>query len=246
MDSLRAQTLNRDHSTDPPNKVDGLLDINVLPDRYQRRRISFTTIFAWLLFVALVGLLYLSFQRFQQGTRTLAEQRLRFQTVQEALDAAEAQPAEIEQLQTDIDTLQERPSVLEAALAMVNIQPVQWGSLLAEIVLAAPDDVRITTLSQNADLVNIVGVADEYDQPLAYRDDLKAQGMLFEVRLVSITRVAAEDLEQLLEEAPTPAEQPEEVEATNEEDAQNFLYQFEIQLRVPEAVQATPTPEVTE
>ena len=236
MENLRAQAMNQENSTDPPERVEGLLNINVLPERYQPRRVAFTTVLAWLIFVALVGLLYLSTQRFQQGTQALAEQRVRFAAAQEALQAAEVQPAEIEALQNEISALQEQAGELAEAVELVNIQRVQWGSQLAGIVLAAPDGLRLNTISQEGEQVTLSGMAEQYGLPLAYRDSLMDNPDLSNVVLLSIARIEADELEIEAAVEPTPTE-TEEGEAEAAATPVEFFYQFTIRLEVPAAVE---------
>lgn len=244
MDSLRAQSVGNKASEPPPERVEGLLDINVLPDRYKPRRISFTVVLAWLLLVVLVGLLYLSFQRFEAGTQQLAAQQLRFQTAQEALQAAEVQPAELEELQADIDSLIAQGDELEDVLSQVNIQWVQWGPLLADAAEMTPENVVLTALEQNDNEITLSGLASAYQDPIDYRDSLMASGLGAQVQLLSVTRVEL-DAEPAVVVA-TPTVESDEPEAAPIQQTDRFAYEFQLLLTLPEPSVATQSSEVTQ
>ncbi|NIV40563.1 MAG: hypothetical protein GWN58_67530, partial [Anaerolineae bacterium] len=138
--------------------VEGLLDLNVLPKRYQPSRPSFLTISAWLLFLVLLGLLVPSTTQFQEASSSLAAQRIRLELAQEQLAQDRSSPEELETLRADIEATWRRAEELQVSLASLNIQTVQWGPRLAEAVAAAPAGIRFESVQEDSDLITIVGL----------------------------------------------------------------------------------------
>lgn len=226
MDNLRSRNI--DQHREVPERIEGLIDLNLLPSRYLPQRPSFLTIAAWLLAIALLGLLLPSTTRFREATAALSLERNRLQIAQDRLLEESVEPEELEAVRTDIEAAQSRATELRSALDQVDIQVVRWGHRLQDAVDAAPDGIRIETIQEDEGRVTILGLADRYGEPLAYVDALTELDAYDSVVLQAINRVEFEPgvdpflgFEGLLEEedgeepppTPTPAPDDETVVA---------------------------------
>lgn len=237
MDSLRSQAIGRSTS-DPPERVAGLPDLNLLPARYRPTRPSLTTVGAWLLFVILLGLLYPSYTRFQEASSSLAAQRVRLDAAQERLDNTLVQPQQLEETRAEIELARETAAGLRQALAEVRIQTMLWGFQLKSVVAALPASVEIESLRHEQSALGIAGTAQEYGAVLEYAEALRSLGDFDSVSVEAISRVEAGVLEELLAaegEPPAPVTPEAEVEE-GEAAPVEYVYAFTIRASTGEGV----------
>lgn len=228
MDSLRSQTIGRSTS-DPPDRIVGLPDLNLLPARYRPTRPSLATVGAWLLFVALLGLLYPSYTRFQEASGSLGAQRVRLSAAQERLDNTQVQPQQLEEARAEIELARETAAGLQEALAEVRIQTLLWGLQLKSVVAALPTSVEIESLRHEQAALGIAGTAQEYGAVLDYAEDLRSLGDFESVTVEAISRVEVAVLEEALAaEGEPPAPATPESEAEEETASIEYVYAFTI------------------
>lgn len=229
MDSLRSQTIGRSTS-DPPERVPGLPDLNILPARYRPTRPSLITVGAWLLFIVLLMLLYPSYLRFTEASASLAVQKFHLRAAQDRLDSTEIQPQELEDTRAEIELARETAVGLRQALAEVRIQTMLWGPQLKTVVAASPVSVEIESLRHEQSALAITGTAQEYGAVLDFAEELRSLGDFDSVTVEAISRVEASVLEQVLAaegEPPAPVTPEAEAEEGATEPIE-YVYAFTI------------------
>jgi hypothetical protein len=158
---------------DTPARLEGMIDLNLLPQRYRRRWPRPSTVLAWLLMFILLGALYYSYQAFETANRHYAEQRTDLATAREELEASDPVSEQIAQLRTEIEAERQRAQALERAATALDGIDERKAYLLACHEFATAQLAAAQRLHQapQPDQVVIGGVGrrDGADAALAWR-----------------------------------------------------------------------------
>jgi Tfp pilus assembly protein PilN len=164
------------------------IDINILPDRYRPRHISWRAARRWILAVAFLLMLAPAASLYYRtsGLEEAALQRLT--DVQTTLRAYTPLAEEKSALEAQIEETDRQSAEIEAAHASISIQANPWSELLQEIIDTVPAGIELTKLDQGANEVSIVGLAADHRLPLTLSEALIATGSFESVTVNSIVR----------------------------------------------------------
>ena len=81
----------------------GLFDINILPQRYRRKRIRLVSILPWFTFVTLLGLLYFSGILALEAQGQFKQSQIDLARVQSALESYQSSAEQVESLENEIE-----------------------------------------------------------------------------------------------------------------------------------------------
>jgi Tfp pilus assembly protein PilN len=176
-----------------PARVEGILNLNVLPARHQPPRLSWRTLTAWIAVAVLLGLLYFSYQQFEMAGQALELQREDLTQVRQELVEAQALPVRQEHLIAEIALAEENLRALQDALDRLSIQQVSWGPVLERAVSLAPDGISLEQIQQARGQVSLVGLSRAYPLPLTYAEALRTSGLFDYVTVRSIDRIMPEE-----------------------------------------------------
>jgi len=166
------------------------IDLNLLPERYRRRRLSFRGLRPWILTIGFSLMLVPSFKLLGQASANLKPlQEDSRQTLAELAGFREVSE-ERQALQKDYEDLISLTAQIEADYQSISIQQVLWGPMLKTVVGLVPGGVRLTSISQSVDEVTLEGEADSYMLPLDYADRLREGGQFSDVIVDSLRRLA--------------------------------------------------------
>ena len=166
------------------------IDLNLLPERYRRRRLSFRGLRPWILTIGFSLMLVPSFKLLGQASANLKPlQEDSRQTLAELAGFREVSE-ERQALQKDYEDLISQTAQIEADYQSISIQQVLWGPMLKTVVGLVPGGVRLTSISQSVDEVTLEGEADAYMLPLDYADRLREGGQFSDVIVDSLRRLA--------------------------------------------------------
>jgi len=166
------------------------IDLNLLPERYRRRRLSFRGLRPWILTIGFSLMLVPSFKLLGQASANLKPlQEDSRQTLAELAGFREVSE-ERQALQKDYEDLISQTAQIEADYQSISIQQVLWGPMLKTVVGLVPGGVRLTSISQSVDEVTLEGEADAYMLPLDYADRLREGGLFSDVIVDSLHRLA--------------------------------------------------------
>lgn len=234
MDNLRARAIGPEGAERPPDRLEGLLDVNLLPARYRRARVSWSSVLAWLALIALFGLLVPSYQQWQSASARLNTERQALAQTQAEMEAMDPNAEARAKLQEQIDDAYSHAADLRTAASSISIQDVQWGTTIALIQAAGVKDLRLTEVLVDGGTVNLNGDAKSYSLPLDYAAALRSNGEFPSVIVESISKFELSP-EQQAELAGGTVSAPSEVETAAESGAEPvFRYAFEISVVVRE------------
>ncbi|MGA9532052.1 MAG: hypothetical protein WBR18_05000 [Anaerolineales bacterium] len=243
MDNLRARAIDHDEAAQPPDRLVGLLDVNLLPDRYQKARISWSSVLAWLALIALIGLLVPSYQQWQRASARVDAERLTFSQAQVEMQAIDPNAEARAKLQEQIDAARSGADALRSAAAAISIQDVQWGQTIASLRAAQGEDLRLTGILVEGGTVQLSGDARSYSLPLDYAAALRSNGEFLSVVVDSISKIELppEQQAELADIASaSPAAEGTPVPGVDEP-VIRYAFQISVIVQIPE----TPAGEVT-
>jgi Tfp pilus assembly protein PilN len=179
-----------------------LFDINILPERYRRRRLSLMVLLPWLLLIILLGTIYPTYQLAVNSQAGFREKRQELAEAQAALEIYQSNNQERDDLQTQIDTSSAQRDAIIQSLGGLQLSSSKWSPTLFQIESQIPGGIRLSGLSQQGETIRLNGTADQYELVINLLDSLLALDNLKHVGIDSIERVELENM-------PTPVPEVE-------------------------------------
>lgn len=170
---------------DDPN----LIELNVLPQRYRRRRFQLLTVLPWVLWVLLLALLYPIGTRFIRTEESFQEASREFQQVQLTMQEYQPLAEEIESLQSELETVNEEAEKIRTSLEEIKVESPQWSELISLVHQETPLRVELDRISQGENQIFVSGLADTYRDILIMAENLNSHDEFTDAQLESITRV---------------------------------------------------------
>lgn len=204
-----------------------MIDINLIPSRYQARKLKLRSLRPWLFILASALVLVFALQHYARVHARMRSVEGDLATVQGALSDYQPLIEERDALISQLDGAKLQIAEIEDAYQAIDIQNVIWSEILDFAVQTAPPDVEFTFVDQSAGVVVISGVAERYLSPITFADDLAASGRFEDVLIESIVKV--EPALEVVAEEGEDAEEPTVIALPEP------VYEFEITLVLFEA-----------
>jgi len=201
-----------------------MLDLNILPERYQRRRLSLRTLRLWFVMLAFAGLIYPSYLIYSQADTALKRQENKLAGIQLVLDEYEPLVEEKDELLAQIQETENQNLEIEMVAENAVIQDEVWSEILQSIVSTIPEGIELVSIHQRDTEVLIVGLAEDRRLPPSLMDALLDSGNFSEARIEYMVKQLPEETES--EEIVAPISSP--------------AYEFEIMLDLGSDVEEIP------
>lgn len=197
-----------------------LFDINILPDRFRRKKLTLMVLLPWLLLAVLLGTIYPVYILANKTQDTFQEKRLALARVQAELDFYQTSSQEREDLQTQLDDALAQKDAIIQSYGGLQLDNIQWSPTLIQINQQLPEGASWIQISQQDKTIRLDGVAREYHLVLDLQDALNSLAGLVEVEIDSIEQIDLEELPESFAE--------EEAEALLSSVAPPTYYRFSI------------------
>lgn len=171
---------------DPDAPGSDLIDLNILPEKYRRRRLRLASVLPWLLALAAILVLVPNYQRFAQANAQIAVLEADLVRVQEALSARNPAGVEAEELRATLDEVLARIDEIEGAYEAVAPQQMAWTEALRAIEEAIPEGVGLTSLSQTGRQITLAGTASDHIKVHMLKANLWNSGFFSSVTIQSV------------------------------------------------------------
>lgn len=202
-----------------------LFDINILPQRYRRRKIRFINILPWLVFLLLLGALYPSGITAMGAQSEFRLTQRKLNGLQSLIEDYQSAAEEMESLQTEIDLQLERRDQILSSYQGLDLKGSNWSSILFLIEENAPAGILWTQITQKDGEIRLDGIANAYPTVLSLRDSLET--------IDGIIRIQINSVDQILEESPVIIS-PETGEGSQPGSIQSPPYHFTLLATVAE------------
>jgi Tfp pilus assembly protein PilN len=170
-----------------------MFDINILPQRYRRRRPRLIAILPWLIFILLLGALYQTGLMAMQAQAGFQQKQIELSEIQDTLENYMAAANEKEALQAEVDARKEARDLILESYQGLEIQGSNWSNLLHTLERTIPSGIQLSLLYQVENEIRLEGEAESYDFVLEFLDALELREELSEVYIGSVTQVEDED-----------------------------------------------------
>ena len=194
-----------------------MIDLNILPEEYRKRKITLSALRPWLFLFAFALILIPTLQLYSKASRELGRVEGDLAKVQAALDDYKPLAEEKAALEAKIEQALDQAGEIESATDSATIQEIVWSDILQNILRIAPAGIQLTIIDQLGYEVVIVGVAEGHRLPMTYADDLIESGLFVSLVVNSIVQI--KEPEPIPGEPVSPDTPP--------------LYEFEMSLILP-------------
>lgn len=207
-----------------------LFDINILPDRFRRKKLTLMILLPWLLLAVLLGTIYPVYTLASQAQSSFQDQRLALARVQAELDFYQITSQEQEDLQTRLDEALAQKDAIVQSFSGLQLATNKWSPTLIQINQQLPEGISWVQVSQQEDkTIRLDGVTREYLLVLDLLDSLNSLDGLADAEIDSIEQVDPEEISEALLE--------DEVDALLSSVATPGYYRFTILARAAGEVQ---------
>ena len=173
-----------------------LFDINILPDRFRRRKFRLVNALPWLVLIVLLGTLYPATISTFQAQAEFRLKQIEFTDLQSTLTNYQIAAVEMENIQAEIESQIEIRDQIEASYQGIDLQGTYWSHLLFQIDQTTPAGISWTQITQVEDQIRLEGIASTYPTILILQDSL--------AEINGILSVQIESVDQVLDEADGP------------------------------------------
>ncbi len=185
-----------------------LIDLNILPQKYRRRRLRLASMLPWLLAVVVILLLLPNYQHLTQANAQIAVLEADLVGVQEMLNARNPAGVEAEELRASLDQLLARIGEIEGAYEAVAPEQMAWTGALRAIEEAIPKGVELTSLSQTDRQITLAGTASDHIKVQILKANLENSGFFSSVTIQSMVALPTPTPTPTSTPAPTPTPTP--------------------------------------
>jgi Tfp pilus assembly protein PilN len=170
-----------------------LFDINILPDRFRRKKLSLASILPWLILAVLLGTIYPTYQLAIQEQSAFRDNRLALARVQAELDFYQTSSQEQEDLQNQIDDALAQKDAIILSFGGLKFSNIKWSPTLFQINQLLPEGVSWVQISQQNESIQLDGYSAEYQRVINLLDSLKSLDNLGSVEISSIEQMDPEE-----------------------------------------------------
>jgi Tfp pilus assembly protein PilN len=194
----------------------GLFDINILPQRYRRKRIGWVNILPWLLFIVLLGLLYFSGTLALEAQAQFKQSQIDLAQVQSALESYQSSAEEVDLLENEAYQLRDQ---ITASYQGIDLTGTHWSDTLFNIQGIIPEGISLTLITHRENHILLQGISNSYPVILDLVEKLN--------ELDAVQSVQIETVTQIIEAEPTGVE-VETGEESQPGTSKNTPYSFSI------------------
>jgi len=140
----------------------GLFDINILPQRYRRKRIRLVSILPWLLFIVLLGLLYFSGILALEAQAQFKQSQIDLAQVQSALENYQSSAEQVESLENEIEAANLLRDQITDSYQGVDLTGTHWSDTLFSIKGIIPEGISLSLVTQQENQILLQGISNSY------------------------------------------------------------------------------------
>ncbi|MCD4801765.1 MAG: PilN domain-containing protein [Anaerolineales bacterium] len=167
----------------------GLFDINILPQRYRRKRIRLVSILPWLLFIVLLGLLYFSGILALEAQAQFKQSQIDLAQVQSALENYQSSAEQVESLENEIEAANLLRDQITDSYQGVDLTGTHWSDTLFSIKGIIPEGISLSLVTQQENQILLQGISNSYSIILDLVENLNGLDAVQNVQIESVTRI---------------------------------------------------------
>ena len=170
-----------------------MFDINLLPQRYRRRKIKLWMVLPTILLLILLGAAYPAYQSAVLAQADYGESQSSLTLIQTTLEEFQASNQDLSDILTEIQTEVELRDQILASYGGLQVSGEKWSPILNDILQSSPDGIQWLAISREENLIRLEGVAGSYNLLISLADGLEPIGGIQEVEIGSVETFLSED-----------------------------------------------------
>jgi len=171
----------------------GLFDINILPQRYRRKRIRLVSILPWLLFIVLLGLLYFSGIMALEAQAQFKQSQIDLARVQSALENYQSSAEQVESLENEIEAAYFLRDQITDSYQGIDLTSTHWSDTLFSIKGIIPEGISLSLVTQQENQILLQGISNSYSIILDLVEKLNELDAVQSVQIESVIRIVEEE-----------------------------------------------------
>jgi Tfp pilus assembly protein PilN len=197
-----------------------MFDINILPQRYRRRKITIWMVLPTILLLVLLAATYPAYQAAENAQTVFKNSRSALAEVQTTFNAFQINNADLVAIENEIRAESELRDQILSSYGGLQVSGNKWSPTLDAVVRSAPSGIQWLSISQQEGVIRLEGVSGSYDLLISLADSLEPISGIAEVEIGSVE-------EWLSEEEPPPLPS-DDLEGAEEADQPQTPYAFVI------------------
>ena len=166
-----------------------LFDINILPQRYRRKRIRLLGILPWLLFIVLLGLLYFSGILALDAQAQFKQSQIDLAQIQSALESYQSSAEEIDFLENELEAAYQLRDQITSSYQGIDLTGTHWSDTLFSIKGIIPEGISSTLITHRENHVLLQGISNSYPVILDLVEKLNELDGVQSVQIETVTQI---------------------------------------------------------
>ena len=167
----------------------GLFDINILPQRHRRKRLKLVSTLPWLLFAALLGLLYFSGILALEAQAQFKQSQIDLAQVQSALASYQSSAEQVESLENEIEAAYLLRDQITDSYLVFDLTGTHWSDTLFSIKGIIPEGISLSLITQQDNQILLQGISTSYPIILDLVEKLNGLDAVQSVQIESVIRI---------------------------------------------------------
>ena len=170
----------------------GLFDINILPQRYRRKRIRLVSILPWIMFIILLGSLYPSGIMALEAQAQFKRSQTDLAQVQSALESYQSSAEQAVFLDNELEAAYQLRDQITDSYLGIDLNVTNWSDTLFSIKRIIPEGISLTLITQQDNQILLQGISNTYPIILDLVEKLSGLDSVQSVQIESITQIGEE------------------------------------------------------
>jgi len=171
-----------------------LFDINILPERYRRKKFRLVAVLPWLLLILFLAALYPSVLIAREAQSTFMRTQIEVTNLQTSLESYQSAAVELAALQEEINLQVQQKEQIQSSYQGLDLKGSNWSPTLFRVVQNAPDGISLTSVTQQDQEILLEGIAAAYPRVLEYLDSLSSLEEFSTVQIETIEQIIVDPL----------------------------------------------------
>ena len=171
-----------------------LFNINILPERYRRKRLWLVAVLPWLFLIILIPSLYPGGNMALEAQDSFNQINSEIIQIQTTMEVYQTASNGMETLVSEIEiATQHRDQILESYQG-IDLQGTNWSETLYQIEKNAPNGIIWTVITQEENEIQLEGISNNYHIVLDLVDSLVWLDNIIRVQIESVDQVVVDEL----------------------------------------------------
>ena len=187
-----------------------MFDINILPERYRKRKLTLWTALPTVLLLLLLAAIYPAYLRSVSAQASFKASQVSLEQIQTSYETYQTSNEDMLALEAEIAAEQELQNQIISSYGGLEVSGQKLSPTLNAIMGVTPESIRWTSISELGGKFRLEGVAADYPEIITLLESLRTISDFEQVEISSIEEWLTDEPAPVLVEDPESIEEPEE------------------------------------